>query len=768
MSNEANNLYEFGDFRFDAEANTLWRGEARIALSPKALELLKLLVERGGEIVSKREIFDRVWADTFVEDGVLTQNIYTLRNALGTDADGRQFIENVARRGYRFAAPLKTLRADKAVSENGRPSDFLFNGAKSVSAEFAENRPHSSAAARPSNGSHLLAANQIPFVSASAQKNRRRPAFRYAFFIGCGVLIAAALGFAIYQFAVRRDERRESKTAPIEQLRVQRLTDSGDVIHPSISPNGEMLVYVRQEEGGESLWVKQMATGNSVRTLPPSLKGYRSLVFSPDGNYLFFKEDATATAIYQTSPFGGTPKKVIDNVWSDFSISPDGKRFAFFRRSPDERAHLLILSNADGSGERELSARTLPLTYRGGAPAWSPDGKNLIVSGGSSVEARPLLLKIDTETGQETELSGPRWRGITHFLWMPDGANLIVTARAADEPVSQIWMLGASGGEVRRLTNDLENYFWISLSADGRKLVSRQQVTVSRLWLLPGGNPKKAEQITFGERNHDGIRGLAWTADKRIVFTGLTDTIADLYAIDPDGSSRTRLTVNAGQDNTYPMASADGRYIVFTSHRSGGRQIWRMDADGRNQKQLTFGEEPKESAYSAAVSPDSKEVYFIRAASSPAAIWKVSIDGGEPLPVSRLNDATAQESLAISPDGKWLVYRHISAKREIEIEESTQRVGVLPTTGDAEPKLFDLPLRRPLIQWASDSSGFYYVAGTPNASSLQMQPLDSRDGQKLIDFPDRIFNFAWSPDGKDLVVARGRQQGDAILITNLP
>ena len=78
MSNEINNLYEFANFRFDAEKGKLWQDEKLILLSPKATELLKLLLEENGEFVSKEDIFDRVWADTFVEDGVLTQNIYTL------------------------------------------------------------------------------------------------------------------------------------------------------------------------------------------------------------------------------------------------------------------------------------------------------------------------------------------------------------------------------------------------------------------------------------------------------------------------------------------------------------------------------------------------------------------------------------------------------------------------------------------------------------------------------------------------------------------
>ena len=119
MSNEIYNLYEFGSFKFDSKTDTLWREKQRIPLSPKAIELLKLLIEKQGEVVSKQEIFDKVWAETFVEDGVLTQNIYTLRQALGTDENGKHLIENIARRGYRLTIPV-TISDLREVRDAGQ------------------------------------------------------------------------------------------------------------------------------------------------------------------------------------------------------------------------------------------------------------------------------------------------------------------------------------------------------------------------------------------------------------------------------------------------------------------------------------------------------------------------------------------------------------------------------------------------------------------------------------------------------------------------
>src|SRR5262245_42144027 len=545
MSQSFTKLYEFGAFRLDAVERVLWRDEEMIVLPPKVFDTLWMLVKEEGRVVSKSELMEAIWANAFVEEGNLSQNIYTLRRALGVDEQGRQFIETVPRRGYRFAVPVRLL------------DDASNNGA---------------------NDSQAIAPSPAapPPPSAAEEKEiRPRSALRYALFAGLGVLVLSSLvglGFGVYQFLNRRGEK--TQVAPIEQVRPQRLTDSGDVIHPTISPDGGLLAYVRLEKQGESVWIKQIETGSSVQTLPPSRKGYRSLAFSPDSKYIFFREELDPGSIYQTSLLGGAPKKVAENVWSDFSVSPDGKQFAFIRRGAGRKnAHLLILSNIDGGGERELSARNAPLDYRGSAPAWSPDATKLVVAGGLQQQFPTRLLTVDVATGQETELNTQNWRGWTCALWAPNGKHLYVSARATDEPYPQLWMITYPDGKAHRLTNDLEGYFWLSLSADGRMLVMRQQNFILHLLLAPNGDVKNDMQLHVRRSVFDCYAGLEWTPDGRIVFTSFAGHNTDLYSMNPDGSNRVQLTANAGQDNTDPIVSADGRYIVFTSNRTGAPQI---------------------------------------------------------------------------------------------------------------------------------------------------------------------------------------------------
>jgi len=735
MSQSSTKLYEFGAFRMDAVERVLWRGEEMIVLPPKVFDTLWMLVKEEGRVVSKSELMEAIWANAFVEESNLSQNIYTLRRALGVDEQGRQFIETVPRRGYRFAVPVRLLD------------------------EAPKNGANDSQAIAPSQAAPLP-------PSAEAEKEiRQRSALRYALFAGLGVLVLSSLfglGFGVYQFLNRRGENLQ--VAPIEQVRFKKLTDSGDVTHPTISPDGKLLAYVRLEEKQGSVWIKQIGTGIPFQPLPPSRKGYKSLTFSPDGQYLFFRDADEAGTIYKTPVYGGETRKVAEKVWSDFSVSPYGRRLAFIRRDAARNAYSLILSNIDGGDARELGVRQSPLEYGEGAPGWSPDESKLVVAAGSQ---QPKLLIVDVLTGEEREAPTARWRNITMALWTPSGKHLIFSARAIKEPTSQLWMLTYPEGPLRRLTNDLEAYFWISLSHDGRKLVTRQQRMISNLWLLPDGEVKKQRQLTFGVRSFDGYQGLAWTPDGRIVFSAKEDDVTELYSMNPDGSNRVQLTANDGPDNAFPSVSSDGRHIVFTSNRTGSSQVWRMDGDGRNQKQLTFGDKQEDVAQYAALSPDGREVFFIRHGSGPAAIWKVSVEGGAPVPVSRLADATTEGFLSISPDGKWLAYHHVSASQKPS-EESTRRIGILPTDGSAEPKLFDFPVRRPITQWSADSMAFDYVAGPFNASSLWRQSIAGGKPQKLCDFTDLIFNLAWSRDSKNLVVSQGKQQGDALLISNLP
>ena len=120
MSNKNGHRYEFGDFRLDSEPPSLWREERLVALPPKALEMLLLLVRRRDIIVSREELLDTVWRDTFVEEGNINYTVSLLRKTLDKDDKGR-FIQTVPKRGYRFVADVLEVSAN-GHAENAVPN----------------------------------------------------------------------------------------------------------------------------------------------------------------------------------------------------------------------------------------------------------------------------------------------------------------------------------------------------------------------------------------------------------------------------------------------------------------------------------------------------------------------------------------------------------------------------------------------------------------------------------------------------------------------
>src|SRR6185369_15635440 len=109
MGEQFKHFYEFGRFRVNGAERQLLRDGELVPLTPKVFDILMTLIESSGQVVSKDGLMKKVWPDSFVEEGNLTQNISLLRKALGEGQNGNQFIETVARRGYRFTQTVREL-----------------------------------------------------------------------------------------------------------------------------------------------------------------------------------------------------------------------------------------------------------------------------------------------------------------------------------------------------------------------------------------------------------------------------------------------------------------------------------------------------------------------------------------------------------------------------------------------------------------------------------------------------------------------------------
>src|SRR5216683_7539826 len=120
MNRPVNHFFEFDQFRLDVTERLLLHEGTPLALPPKAFDILLALVQQSGHVLEKRELIEIVWPDTFIEENNLTQYISALRRALGDDRRGQHYIETVARRGYRFLAPVRQVRDEgpELVLEN--------------------------------------------------------------------------------------------------------------------------------------------------------------------------------------------------------------------------------------------------------------------------------------------------------------------------------------------------------------------------------------------------------------------------------------------------------------------------------------------------------------------------------------------------------------------------------------------------------------------------------------------------------------------------
>ena len=118
MGNNA--LYEFGKFRFDPASHLLLSEDGAIALTPKAFDVLLVLVQNGMRLTTKEELMTKVWPDSFVEEANLTVTVSALRKALGETTDGKRYIETVPKKGYRFVAAINEVKEDAAEQDPGK------------------------------------------------------------------------------------------------------------------------------------------------------------------------------------------------------------------------------------------------------------------------------------------------------------------------------------------------------------------------------------------------------------------------------------------------------------------------------------------------------------------------------------------------------------------------------------------------------------------------------------------------------------------------
>jgi Tol biopolymer transport system component len=306
------------------------------------------------------------------------------------------------------------------------------------------------------------------------------------------------------------------------------------------------------EDRKQSLWLWQVAIASSTQIAPPAELRYQHLTFSRDGNFLYYRvsdqnrDDPALSGLYQITSLGSNSRRLVAGVIG-FTLSPDGKRLALVRRNPQAPGEfVLMIANADGSNERTLATRKLPDSFGLSAPlAWSPDGK-MIACLATRVGADPYstLVAVSVESGAENPISTHRWDNIRSVAWLADGSGLVISALERElEPNSQLWQISYPGGEEHKITNDLNDYGSVSLTADSGALLTLQESLSLSLWIAPQGDASRTTQITARTGKSDGAWGVAWTPDGKVVYTSTASGRLDLWMMNADGSNQKQLTM---------------------------------------------------------------------------------------------------------------------------------------------------------------------------------------------------------------------------------
>jgi serine/threonine protein kinase/Tol biopolymer transport system component len=527
-------------------------------------------------------------------------------------------------------------------------------------------------------------------------------------------------------------------------LRFERLHLSGRIADLALSPDGKYVATVVAQEGKQAIYITELATASELNIAPPSEGGYSGLSFSPNGNYIYYLENQAETGtLYRVSKLGGGQRKILTNVNTPVSFSPDGSQIAFVRFNIGEDTPDLVISQADGTSEQALARRTrddddvFPVDPRGAGPAWSPDGKFLACPTVSRThsEQEMNIEVLDAKAGTGRRLNSRPWYNISRVTWLADGSGLVLTAADAPDAPAQLVVLSYPGGEGRRMTNDPNNYRGVSATSDSSVFLALNVEEESSIWRVTLGGGRQSIPLDVSQKK--GVMAVTWSPDGHIIYAVDDGSSINLWARDPRGESTRQLTFDFSK-NFRPAVSPDGRVIYFVSTRAGRTNIWGIDTDGTNPRRLTSGVYEDMPT----VSPDGQWVFYRTGKS----VRKIPAAGGAPV---KLFDRSALYPV-VSPDGLLIAFfatpQPDGERWELEVSELKSLVPVrsfpLPETV--------LPFNG--LSWTPDGRGLTYVSTLGGAANLWLQPLDGGEPQQLTDFRDaEILSYSWSPQGGEVI-----------------
>lgn len=726
MAHEPKHTISFAEFELDPSKRRLERKGQPVALNAKTFDLLVFLVENAGRVVSKDEILSAVWSGQFVEEANLVVQISALRKVLGEQTNAPRFLVTIPGKGYEFVGEVET--DEEIVIEDHRVSHILFEQAEEPIGQI------------------------FPVSNRLASWSQF---FTFPRILALGVVVA--IGITAFWIYKGEGMRTVSSTAA-PRITTKTFSTAGGVPDlVAISPNGKSLAYIERLKGQNSLWLGEIESGNSVQIAPYTDRLYNFLCFSPDGQTLYFTardQNHPSSTLMRVSIYGGAVQELILGVNSPVTFSPDGKFLAFLRREPGDRRTSIVTANADtGKGERILLERSGSDSVLGSGISWSPNGQIITFAGlGADGSA---LFSLNIADGSVNKIGNSVDNRIVNLVWLPDGSGLLVNRNTGnDAGDGQIWYAPYSGGEMQKVTNDTLNYslFSLSVSSDNKISVLLAR-TDPQIWIASDGDLQLQRQILVGNRlRTEGQHGLAIASDGKILFTAKSGDSRTIWEMDSNGGSQRQLTAGQKACNDEQInVTADNRFIVFQSNRSGQREIWRANRDGSELKQLTAngGSQP-------ALSPDGNLVVYSSRLDSKTTLWRIAVDGGEPVQLTT-DEASWPD---VSPDGRF-----IACAYHTEMPNVFDRIAIIPFDGGAPVKSFQVPAGAVLynrLRWSPDGKSVIYK---DIIQGLWRQLVDEEKPQRLPGLDDfRVIHLASSNAG--LIYSGGPRMREIVILEN--